>query len=142
MSTRWASGSVAGVALQDAGGRDCRVDVLDGETLKGIYIGDSVLALDLSVHTQIINRGVKGAHFGIHVAQIPIDKVDDIIAAMETAIGAGNSFTVTLADEAGIDDFTVLCVPDYAALGGRPYQRGGMAAGYVKEAIFRFISTG
>jgi len=141
-TTRWASGSVAGVNLVDAGGRDCRVDVLDGEALKGTLVGDSVTALDLTVHTQLINRSEKSVHFGIHIAQIPIGAVEGIVTAIEAAIGAGNSFPVILADSSGVDDISSLCVPDFAAMGGRAFQRGGMAAGYVKDVIFRFISVG
>lgn len=141
-TTRWASGSVAGVDLKDAGGRDCRVDVVDGEAFRGSIVGDSVVALDLTVHTQLLDRSDKAVHFGIHIAQIPAATITDIIEAIEDAVSVGDSFPVILADETFIDDISVLCVPDYAQMDGKPYQRGSMAAGYVKDVVFRFVSVG
>lgn len=141
MSTRWASGSIADVDVKDAGGRDCRIDILDGEALKGAIVGDSLLALDLTVHTQILDRSGVGVHFGVKIAQMPIGVLEDIIEAIDDAIGSAMTFAVTLSDSSGVDSIDMFCVPDFAALGGRVYQRGGMAAGYVKDVIFRFISV-
>lgn len=139
MSTRWAAGSIAGVDVEDLGGRPCRIDVLDGESLRGAMVGDSILALDLTVHTQILNRSGVGVHFGLQIAQVPVGVLDDIIAAIDTAVGTSDSFIVTMSDSAGVDDIDVFCVPDFAATDGKIYQRGGMAGGYVKDVILRFI---
>lgn len=139
MSTRWATGSIAGVDVEDLGGRPCRMDVLDGESLRGTMVGDSVIALDLTVHTQVLNRAGVGARFGLQIAQLPAETLSSIVAAIDAAVGASNSFGVTVADAAGVDDIDVFCVPDFAATDGKIFQRGGMAGGYVKEVIFRFI---
>lgn len=141
MSNRWATGSVAGVSLQDAGGRPLRTDVLDAEPFRGTLSGNAQQSLDLTTHVQILSRGTKGIHFGIHVAQIPVSKVALIVAAIESAIGAGNPFNVTLADDAGADSINKSCVPDYQALEGKLYRRGAIAAGYMKDLVMRFISV-
>lgn len=141
-STRWASGTVAGVTLQDSGGRDLRVDVLDAEALKGSLVGSSVFALDLTVHSQILSRVSMGVKFGVHMVQVPVDKLSAIVAAMEQALAASETFPVVLSDAAGTDDIDVACVLDFEAAAGKPYQRGAIAAGYVKDVVIRFISTG
>lgn len=141
-TTRWASGSIAGIALNDSGGRDIRTDLIGGESFRSALVGSSVVALDLSVHTQLIARSLKAVHFGIHVAQMPVSVRNAIITAIEAAIGAGNAFLVVLSDSAGIDNISVHVVPDFAALNGQLYKRGGMAAGYIKDVEFRFVSTG
>lgn len=141
-SNRWASGSVAGVALTDSGGRDLRTDVIDAEGLHETLVGNSLESLDLTVHTQLLTRNKKGVHFGIRVAQMPVAKWSAIVTAIEAAIGAGNPFPVILTDTGVVDNISVKCVPDYAANGGSLVKRGGMAAGYVKDVVMRFISTG
>lgn len=141
-NNRWASGTIAGISVVDAGGRDCRIDILDGEALREAYIGNITEALDLSVHFQLISRNKKSVRFGVHIAQLTVAKRNSILTAIETAIGAGNSFTVVLADAAGVDNISVYALPDFAALEGRLYKRGTMAAGYIKDIMFRFITTG
>lgn len=130
------------MTVVDAAGRACRIDVIGGEAFANTLVGDSVEALDLTVHTQLLARTGSGVHFGAHVAQLPVSKVMAIVAAMQAAIAAGNSFNVTLADSAGVDDINVSCVPDFAALSGSFYKRGGMSAGYMKDVIFQFIAVG
>lgn len=142
MSNRWSSGTIAGVALTDLGGRDLRTDVLDGEMLSGALSGSSVTALDLTVHTQLISRLQRGARFGVHIAQIPIVRLQAIVAAMEAALAAADTFRVVLADDADADDIDVQAVLDFEATGGKPYQRGAIAAGYAKDVVIRFVSTG
>lgn len=141
-SNRWASGSVAGVALTDSGGRDLRTDVVDGEPFHETLVGTSLEALDLTVHTQLLTRNKSGVHFGIRVAQMPASKWTALMAAIEAAIGAGNTFPVILSDTGVADNISVKCVPDYAALDGRLLRRGKIAGGYVFDVTMRFISTG
>lgn len=141
-TTRWASGTIAGVALHDSGGRDIRTDVEGGEAFRGTLVGNSVVALDLTVHTQLMVRSSKAVHFGVHIAQMPVSVRDAIVTAIEVALLAGTTFVVALADSAGVDNISIHAVPDFAALAGQLYKRGGMAAGYVKDVEFRFISTG
>lgn len=141
MSNRWVSGSIAGVALTDSGGRPSRNELVDAEGFEQTLVGSSLEALDLTVHTQLIDRANKGVHFGVKVAQMPVAKRDAVVAAIEAAVSIGNVFPVVLADDSGADDISVLCVPDYQANGGRVYRRGSIAAGYLKDVEFRFVSV-
>lgn len=141
-SNRWASGSIAGVALTDSGGRDLRTDVVDGEPLNSTLSGSNVTALDLTVHTQLISRLKKGVRFGVRIAQIPRTKLTSVVTAMEAALAGSTTFPVILSDTAGTDNISVKAVLDFEATGGKPYQRGAIAAGYVKDVVIRFISTG
>jgi hypothetical protein len=142
MAGRWAVGSIAGVSLVDSGARQMRVDVVDGEGLKSAFVGSSVQALDFTIHTQLASHGVKGVHFGAHIALLPIDKLNSIVAAIEAAAGSNATFNVTLADSTGsdkVDNLNVNCVVDYQANNGKAFQRGALSNVYVKDVVFRFI---
>lgn len=144
MAGRWAVGSIAGVSLVDSGSRNMRTDVLDGEGLKSVFVGSSVQALDFSVHTQLASHGVKGVHFGCHIALLPISKLNAVVAAIEAAATANATFAVVLADATGsdkADNLSVQCVVDYQAINGKVYQRGLLSNIYVKNVVFRFISV-
>lgn len=141
-SKRWASGSVAGVALVDSGGRDLRTDVVEAEALNETLVGNATEALDLTVHTQVNQRNMRGVHFGIRIAQIPTSTLLSIVAAIEAAVGGGNGFPVILSDDSGADDISVTAVPDWGALDGKLYRRGKIAADYAFDVQMRFISTG
>lgn len=140
--SRYATGTIAAVTLLDTNGLALRIDVLDGEALKGTAVASSVSALDHSVHTQILATTKKGIHFGCKFYQIPIAKLAAILAAMESAMLAGNSFAVSLSDSDGVDTIAVMAVVDYAALGGKAYTRGGFSGVYIRDVTLRFISTG
>jgi len=142
MSNRWASGSIADIPVQDSGGRDCRVDLLDAEALSQTLVGNAEVSLDLTVHTQLLARDVRGIRFGVHVAQVPVQFRDDVVASIEGYLAAGQPFPVTLADSAGADSLDVLAVPDWEASGGSLYKRGAIAAGYIKDLVMRFVATG
>lgn len=139
---RFAEGSIAGFDLEDTNGLPLRVDVVDGEGFKSGAIASSVSALDLTVHTQVMATAAASIHFGVKLYQAPIAKLNAIVAGMEAAMLAGNSFAVTLADDDGVDDFAVMAVIDYAALNGKAYTRGSFSSAYVRDVVFRFISTG
>ena len=140
-SNRWASGSVAGVALTDSGSRDLRTDVLDGEGFKQTLVGNTQEALDLTQHVQLLARASKGIHFGIHIAQAPATKIAAIVTAIDAALSGSGTFRVTLSDSAGSDTIDADCVPDYATLGGQLYKRGKIAAGYMFDVQMRFVAT-
>jgi hypothetical protein len=145
MAGRWAVGSIAGVALTDSGSRNMRVDVVDGEELKSVYVGSSVQALDFSVHTQLSNHGTKGVRFGCHIAMLAISKLNSIVTAIEAAAAGNTPFNVTLADAlsspASLDNLNVSCVIDYQQTNGKLFQRGALSNVYVKDVVFRFISV-
>jgi hypothetical protein len=132
MSNRWATGSVADISINDAGGRPCRVNVLDGEPFTQTLVGSTQVALDLTVHTQLLARTDASIRFGIHVAQVPVQFRDDVVASIEIYLADGLPFPVILADDA---------VPDWEAQGSL-YKRGPIAAGYIKDFVMRFVTKG
>lgn len=145
MAGRFAIASIAGVVLTDLGDRDARVDLLDAESFKTSLTGTSKQALDFSLHTQLAARAAKGVHFGARAAQLPVERVNEIVEAIEAAMEADGSFEVVAHDEMGtgdgvLDDLTVDCVPDYAALGGKVFTRAELSNFYVKGIVFRFIT--
>ena len=145
MAGRYAEASIAGIALEDVTGRKARVDVIDGEGLKSQFTGRSVVALDFTVHTQIAERGLSGVRFGLRLAWMPVALLNQVVEAMETAIGGGESFIVTASDYGGeplVDDISVSAVPDFSATGGKYFTRAELSSDYVHDVVFRFISTG
>lgn len=144
MAGRWAVGSIAGVSLVDSGSRNMRTDVIDGEGLKSVFVGSSVQALDFSIHTQLASHGVKGVHFGCHIALLLISKLNAVVTAIEAAATSNATFAVVLSDATGsdkIDNISVQCVIDYQAFSGKIFQRGAMSNLFVKDVVFRFISV-
>lgn len=139
--SRFAHVTIAGIALQNLSGRWCRVDFLDAEALKSTVVSTSVVALDNTVHTQWTDREHASVRFGVQVAQLHISKLDAVVAAMEAALRDGESFAVSGADANNVDVVDVMARLDYEALGGKPYTRGQISSGYVKDVIFRFIAT-
>lgn len=140
--SRFAEGSIAGIALVDTGGLPIRIDVLDGEALKGTAAATSVSALDNTVHTQMMLSGEKSVHFGAKFYQMPLSLLNALVLAMEDAMLLGNAFAVTLGDDDGVDDIAVMAVLDYQAQGGKAYTRGTFSSGYVRDITIRFVSTG
>lgn len=140
--SRWAHITIAGVQLKDVSGVWCRAEFVDAEGLKGTVAASNQVALDFSVHTQWSDRGKAAVHFGVNVFQLPIAKIDAIIEATETAIRAGDTFVVAGADDDGVDDVNVRATLDYQAQGGKPYKRATFSGAYVRDVVFRFISTG
>jgi hypothetical protein len=138
--SRFATGSIAEVALVDVSGRPVRVDIIDGEALKSIVVASCVIALDNTVHTQVSERVQAGVAFGVHVAQIPIAKVEAIVEACEAALLARETVAVVLADTEGVDSFDVQAVLQYQA-GGKPYTRGSFSGIYVRDIVFRFMAV-
>lgn len=140
--SRFAEGTIAAVSLVDTNSLPLRIDVLDGEQLKGTAIASHVTALDHTVHTQVMATTLSGIHFGCKFYQMPIALLESVLEAMETAMLAGDSFEVSLSDDDGIDTIAVMAVIDYAALGGKAYTRGGFSGVYVRDVTMRFIATG
>jgi hypothetical protein len=141
-STRWASGSIAGVSLVDSGGRDCRIDVVGAEALRSRYAGKASVDLNFGVHLQLADVGRRDVRFQVRVAQLLIAKRDAVITAIEAAVAAGNALNVTLADANNVDAINDFCLPDYEAAGGKLFTRGAFSGGYIKDCVFYFVTTG
>lgn len=144
-SSRWPEVTIAGVEIRRPGGEWSRCVFLDAEGLKGSVSTSQTVALDSTVHLQWSEREKRAVAFGVRVAQMPAAVLDAVVAAIEDAIRAGESFPVVGSDETGADAVDVQCFPDEEALGGsgRLYTRGeNISGGFIREVTFRFISTG
>lgn len=139
---RFSEGTIAEIALEDTNTLPLRIDVLDAEAFRGSMVASQIVALDLTVHTQVLPTVMSGIKFGVKFYQMPVALLSALVTAMETAMLAGESFEVTLADDDGVDQIAVMAQLDYAALGGRPYTRGTFSGFYVRDITMRFISTG
>jgi len=136
MALGYAVGSIAGVALE-SGGVDCKTLILDGANLRATATANTQVAADGEVHTQVLEVG-KGAAFGAKCEFIPPDVLTDIVDAINTAVAAGNSFTVSLQDD--IQTIDVEVMPDFAAGWLRyPEQRTNTTT--IKDVVFRFITV-
>lgn len=145
MAGRYAVASIAGVSLEDAHGRKARVDVVDGEAHKTSLTGRSVIALDFTVHTILGERGPQAVNFGLHPEWLPIPLLNQVVAAMEAALVGGEDFVVTASDSLGdpkLDDISVTAVPDFRAMGGKYFTRAQLSNEFVRDILFRLISTG
>lgn len=145
MAGRFSIASIAGVDLTDLADRDARVILLDAEGLKSSLTGASKQALDFTLHTQLSARAMKGVHFGARAAQLPVERLNAIVAAMEAAMDGDGFFEVVAVDESGtgaavVDDISADVVPDYAAMGGAIFRRGELSNLYAKDLLFRFIT--
>lgn len=143
-SSRWAEVTIAGVELRRPGGEFARCEIQNAEALKGSLAGSNTVALDSTVHLLLTDRGKRAVRFVVRAAQLPATVIAAAVLAIETALLAGDAFRVVGSDLSGVDDFDVLCFPDYEALGGsgRVYTRGGFSGGFVKEVTFPLITTG
>lgn len=137
---RWANITIAGVSLKSAGDVFCRADFVDAEALKGARGATNTVALDFSVHTQTGAHNLSGVAFGVRVYQLPVSKLNAIVAAIEAAYSDGEDFAVTGADGDGVDDIDVRARLEYQA--GKPYTRGTFSGGLIRDINFRFVSAG
>lgn len=134
----YAEGSIAGVALEDSEERPCKVLIQDAGVFKQTVTGGTQFAADGTPYAQVLTP-VGGRAFGVKVEYIPPDVLNDIIAAVNTAIGGGSSFPVALADD--ITTVEEMCIPDF--------ERGWLSIDEqrthpetVKGVVFRFLTTG
>jgi hypothetical protein len=144
MAGRGAFVTIAGVALVDEGGRNVRCELVDAEGLKSTRAISHVQALDFSVQSQISNRAALGIHFGVRVPQIPISVLNSVVAAINTAVNALNTFPVVAADEfsspALMDNVSAQCMPDTSQMGDKLFTHGPLSNKYVKDVTFRLIT--
>ena len=133
----YAQGSIAGVALEDANGQSCKSLILDAANLLSTVTASQEIAADGSVYTQTLAT-TKGRAFGIKLEFIPPDVLNDIIAAVTSAVEAGNPFNVAIADD--ITNFDGDCEPDFAA-GWLKVAPQRTNTDVVKDAEFRFLTA-
>lgn len=135
MAIGYAEGTIAGVTLVDAAGTPCRVTILDGANLKITTASNWQYASDGTVYIQTIDVD-EGRRFGVRIENIPFAKLTSIINAINAAMGAGNSFTVSLDD--GFNAINTTCRTD----AGTWLEFGAeRLIDYVPSVVMRFITA-
>jgi hypothetical protein len=111
MAIGYAEGSIAGVSLQNAGGTKFKCLLLDMGNFRPTLAGNTEFAADSTPWTQV--QAVAGGRaFGALLEYADPGVVTNIIAAINAAVLAGNSFNVTLADD--LNSINENCIPDFA----------------------------
>lgn len=144
-SSRWADVTIAGVEIRRPGGEFSKSRIVGAEALAGVLAGSVTVALDSTVHLLLSERETRGVRFRVVVAQMPASVLASVVAAIEAALSDGEAFPFVGSDESGVDDLSVLCFPDYEALGGsgNVYTRGeDLSGGFVREVTFPLITVG
>lgn len=130
----FATAQIAGVDLEEDG-YDCKCVIVDGANLMPNHIGVNRFSASGAVFTQVLALSV-GAKFGIRAEYIPKSVLDDVVAAINSAMSGAGSFNITATDEAQTINKTV--VPDYEA-GVVQYDGNQRAdARAIKGVTFRF----
>lgn len=132
----YASGSIAGVSLED-GGVPCKTLIVDGANFLSTTTGSSQVAADGTVYVQALTP-VGGIGFGVRCEFLPPDVLNDIITAVLAAINADNTFNVTLTDD--IHSINTSVVPDFDA-GWLRYEAQRTHPDTIKGVDFRFITS-
>jgi len=139
MPLGFATGSVAGVALEDGNSTPCRALILDGANTKITATGSNQFAASGRVYTQAFEpENGAGAAFGVRIEFLPPDVLNDILEAIMAAIAAGDSFNVTLEDD--IHSISADCTLDFSQKAiDYPAQRTNETT--VRDLTLRFITV-
>lgn len=121
-----------------AGGRLCKATVLNESAFASAYTATSEQALNFTVHTQVVNRGVKGIEFAVRAEYLAEDLLAAIITQLSTAFSSGASVRVVVDS---LTDFDVMAMP-VTGEGGALYTFESRSGGFAKNVQFKFISTG
>jgi hypothetical protein len=132
---RYFSGSIGGVALQDAAGRPCRVLVDGAGALLSGYAGANVIAADGSVYTQIIASGMRARAFTIRLEYCPVALLSQIMGVINTALANNQTVNINLTDQVStINASVVPALPDWLS-----YEQE--SGGIVRNVQMRLIAT-
>lgn len=128
---RWATKVI--IAGVDFSG--CRAELVDGQGFHSDFAGSSDHANDNTVHTQVVNRGKKGIHFGVQFLSTQEDDLEDMLIAIQVAQSTNTTFVVEV--EEGFYDVNVNAVPDYDQ---QWFTHGKHSEGWYENVTLRFIS--
>ncbi len=132
----WAEGSIAGVTLGNGSGDACKALLVDAGNFRQTVAGNTEFAADGTPYTQILAQST-GQAFGVQIAFITASVLDDLIDAINIAVGNGDSFNINLADD--LTTINHQCLPDYEAGWLKiPAQR--IRPEMVKDVDLRFIA--
>jgi hypothetical protein len=129
-------GSIAGVELENDGGDPCKVLLVDAGNFRQSVAASTQFAADGTPFTQLLPI-TSGRAFGVQIAYIPTEVLDDVIEAVNAAVEAGNAFNVSLADQ--LTTINHQCLPDFSTNWVKiPAQR--IHPEMVKDVELRFIA--
>lgn len=136
MALGYAEGSIAGAALQNAGGDKFKALILDGANVTSARAINNRTAASGNLYTQTLTLTV-GIPFGVLFEYVDTSVLQDIIAAIQTAVDAQATFNVTLTDDLQTIDLDA--VPD----GSRwlSYDKQRTNPNVVKGVTMRFLTA-
>lgn len=117
-------------------GRACKVRVENESAFASSFAANSVTALDSTVHTQIVGRGVRGIEFDVVAEFLYEDVLASILAQLNAALGASSPVRVVVDS---LTDFDVMAVPVFQ--GGQLFTFESRSGGVARNVRLRFIST-
>jgi hypothetical protein len=133
---RYWTGTIDGVALEEAPGLPCGFQVIGAEAFETAVTGNTTPAANGFPQTQYTPLGDYGKVIEVHFIHIPGALLRTLLTALAARIAAGTSAAIVLAD--GFQTISKSAkpnVPDW-------YSRGEPDGDYVKDAVIRLITTG
>ncbi len=140
MSTRYAKVRIGDLHLTADGteaGQPCRVRVENESAFASPYAVAHAQSLSFDVHTQRVERGVKGIEFVVVVEQCPEARLDAIAELLNDTLGDGE--TVRVVAES-LTDFDVQALP--VMQGDQLFTFESRSGGIARNVRLGFISTG
>ncbi|HLM58900.1 MAG TPA: hypothetical protein VK422_22545 [Pyrinomonadaceae bacterium] len=120
-----------------ADGYPCRATVENEAAFASPFAVSHTQALDFTVHTQIAERGLTGIGFAVLLEYCPESLLDDLVEALETALGEGSGLRVVVES---LTNFDVLALPVFQ--GQQLFTWVSRSGGIAKTVRVNFISTG
>lgn len=136
MPTRYWTGTINGIPLEESAGNPAGFDVAGAEAFESAYTGNIVAAADGYPHTQTVVLQAYGKVLEIKFLHIPGTLLRTLLTSLTATLPGGGSFACTFAD--GFQTITGQfkpALPDW-------YKRGEVDGNYIKDAVLRLISTG
>lgn len=132
---RFATGTIAGVTLQDGAGRAVRASVSD-HTGAGLPFRGSVLqTADGGIRLQLIETGTRGLRFTVTIEHCPRQLFSSIMSAIDTALRSSESFAVVLSDGES-PALSVQCVPAFPEW----VRHERTTDGFLQNVTFNFVA--
>ena len=129
-------GSVAGIALQDSNGNNCKALLVTGGNVRIGRVVNTFQSADGTVFAQTVNVSVaKGMPFAIHFEYCPKTLFDALVAAFDTALDAQTPVAIAVSDD--LADYNFNAIP--SAPPTYPEQRTNTQT--IHDVVFPFIGA-
>lgn len=130
---RWAE-------LMEIGGVEftgCRGELIDGGDFFDRFVGSYDQGNDGTIDVQVVDRGTKGIAFGLKLTSTRQSKVQDVLAAIDTAQQEHESIIVEITD--GLIEIEINATRDYTQTF---FSYSKYSEGYYEDVVLRFLSLG